>query len=220
MQLYLREHRKTGMKYLGYSNDAVQREKTYTLDSTVWGKHLQEFGVDFSTKILLETDDQELLTKTAIAYSIANQIWDNPKFANQQLENARPGHVKAEFWSKEMIRTHQENAKDPVIRKKMSVAMRGKTKSEEHRRKLSIAKTGIFPSEETRRKRSISMLGKNAGEKSSSFGKVSARDLRTGKTLKVSKEEFHRRDYYVGVTSKKPNYKKENNDKSRKCSTH
>ncbi len=116
MQLYLRKHNVTGMKYLGYANDHERR--VYRGEGIRWTQHLDEFGYDYSTEILYDGEDQELLSNHAIAYSLVHKIWDNPEYANQMMENGKPGNVKKRWQSKEIIENKKntlfELANDPV----------------------------------------------------------------------------------------------------------
>ncbi len=135
MQLYLRKHNVTGMKYLGWSKDPNARN--YEDRESVWSKHLKEHGNDYTTEILFESEDPNEVTTRAVGYSIANQIWDNPKFANQMLENARTGSVTKRWRSKEMnaklAQREQDIKNDPVkseARRKNQSASQTKAQAE------------------------------------------------------------------------------------------
>ncbi len=193
MQLYLKTHSKTGMKYFGYSKNAEKRN--YRGDSALWSRHLKEHGYDFKTELLFESEDEQLLTHMAVGYSIANQIWCNPEYANQQLENARPGNTTKRFWSKEFHEsmcgenhafygkhhTEESNQKRSEALKGENSPMFGIPKSEETCQKISDANKGGQMGEnnhmyggthtpEARQKISDANKGKHTGKDNNFYG--------------------------------------------------
>ncbi len=143
MQLYLHKHKigldgsNKGTKYLGYSKKEETRCYLVEKNKTVWTKHLDKYGHDFSTEILYSGDDQELLESHAMAYSLVHKIWDNPLFANQMMEIGKPGGVKARWQSKKTLKKRSKSSTgfqkelqaDPIKAKikadKVSLAQKG-----------------------------------------------------------------------------------------------
>ena len=80
IKLYLKVHNKTGLKYLGKTEQADAH--TYTGSGTYWKRHLSKHGNDYSTTILFETDDKELFKTVAQYYSNKFDVVNNKEFAN------------------------------------------------------------------------------------------------------------------------------------------
>ncbi len=128
MTVYLRTHT-TGLKYFGYTN--AKQPRYYKTDNNPWGQHLTEHGNTYSTRTLLETNDQLAASLFCIHYSLKHNIWNNPEYANQIMENGLPGNkgVKKNCFSKEYL-------------KKMSDVKIGRPVSKETRLKISKATQG------------------------------------------------------------------------------
>ncbi len=122
-KLYINTHNITGLKYVGTAKDIENRIVGYKRDNTVWSRHLDKYGYDFKTEVLyeLESDDKNSLRKFSnicINFSLLNDIHTNPDFANQMVENGKPGSVKKEWRSEESKFKLEEHAKN--IMKNMS----------------------------------------------------------------------------------------------------
>ncbi len=107
MKIYLRTHPidsaggNKGWKYFGYTkHDDVNKRTAYNTDNSLWGKHIQQYGNNYTTEILLETKDQFEATLFCINYSLEHCIWNNPEYANLEMENGLPGRSKKKFWNK------------------------------------------------------------------------------------------------------------------------
>lgn len=83
--LYVKTHRKTGLKYLGQTS---QDPFKYPGSGVDWGAHLKEFGNDVHTDILLQTTDKSERNRLGRYYSalwhvvtaaddFGNKIWAN-----------------------------------------------------------------------------------------------------------------------------------------------
>lgn len=83
--LYVKTHRKTGLKYLGQTS---QDPFKYLGSGVDWGSHLKEFGNEVDTEILLQTSDREERNRLGRYYSalwhvvtaaddFGNKIWAN-----------------------------------------------------------------------------------------------------------------------------------------------
>ena len=83
--LYVKTHRKTGLKYLGQTR---QNPFTYPGSGADWVAHLETYGNDVSTEILLQTESQHQRNEAGRYYSeffriltavdnFGNRIWAN-----------------------------------------------------------------------------------------------------------------------------------------------
>lgn len=111
--LYIKTHKKTGLKYLGQTK---QNPLKYRGSGTVWNTHIKKYGMAHHTEILLQTTNWEELKYYGRYYSTyynivnaqddfgnkiwANKIpetggggtigtWDNPEWKQQRLEQIR-----------------------------------------------------------------------------------------------------------------------------------
>lgn len=64
MYLYVKTHKTTGLKYLGKT--VSKDPHSYPGSGTVWRRHLDKHGYDYTTEILLETDNAEELKEQGI----------------------------------------------------------------------------------------------------------------------------------------------------------
>ena len=160
INLYLKTHNKTGVKYFGKtSNDPFK----YRGSGKYWSRHLKTHGNDVTTEIVQSFKDHEfdLAEQFAIEYSINNNIVDSKEWANLMIENTKDGLAKGTKFSEE-------------TRKKMSISQMGNTAtkgsklSEDHKRKIGLAQTGNKHSEEAKKKMSEKARGRepwNKGKK-------------------------------------------------------
>lgn len=153
--LYLKES-PLGLKYLGKCIN--KNPYKYIGSGKYWKLHLQKHGFssdDIKTEILLETEDLNLLKKTALYYSELWEVDKNEKFANLKPETGVGGgeHMrgipKSEEWKKKM----SQRVRRPEEGEKISRALTGKKLSKEHIEKLKISHIGIKYSKETNKKR-------------------------------------------------------------------
>lgn len=86
--LYKKTHNKTGLKYLGKTQ---QDPYKYKGSGTYWTRHLAIHGNDVSTEILLETEDPNELKQVGIYYSTLWNVVDSDEWANLKLENGDGG---------------------------------------------------------------------------------------------------------------------------------
>jgi hypothetical protein len=77
--LYLKTHNKTGLKYLGKTE---QDPFIYKGSGYLWKRHLSKYGNDVTTEILLETDNKEEIKKVGIYYSDLWNVVESNDFAN------------------------------------------------------------------------------------------------------------------------------------------
>jgi len=89
MYLYVKTHNKTGLKYLGKT--VSKDPHKYPGSGTVWRRHLEKHGYDYTTEILLETDSKEELTEYGIYYSNLWNIVESTEWANLKKESGDGG---------------------------------------------------------------------------------------------------------------------------------
>lgn len=87
--LYVKTHNKTGLKYLGKT--VSKDPHKYPGSGTIWRRHLDKHGYDYSTEILLETDSKEHLTEKGIYYSNLWKIVESKEWANLKPESGDGG---------------------------------------------------------------------------------------------------------------------------------
>ena len=86
--LYLKTHNKTGLKYLGKT---VTDPYTYLGSGKRWRQHLAKHGNDITTKVLLETEDNQELATVGLYYSNLWNIVEDQSFANMRPETGDGG---------------------------------------------------------------------------------------------------------------------------------
>jgi len=109
--LYIKTHKKTGLKYFGYTK---QNPYTYYGSGSDWKKHLTKYGYMIDTEVLLQTDDKAVLIHWGIFYSrlwnivsaqddYGNKIWANKIPETGSGSGRKQGSIMSED-SKELIR--------------------------------------------------------------------------------------------------------------------
>lgn len=88
-KLIIKVHNKTGLKYLCFTRK--KDHISYSGSGTDWLKHLLIFGFDFSTELLLETNNFEEFKKFAIEKSLEYNIVNSPDWANKKIEEGDGG---------------------------------------------------------------------------------------------------------------------------------
>ena len=134
MYLYVKTHIKTGLKYLGKTTNKDPHK--YPGSGTVWRRHLDKHGYEYTTEILLETDSKEELTEKGIYYSHLWNVVDSKEWANLKPESGDGGDMSmVSAWQE--ARKNQEKLigeknpyygkkHTPEIRKKISENSKGK----------------------------------------------------------------------------------------------
>lgn len=85
--LYVKTHNKTGLKYLGKTT--ANDPHAYPGSGLIWKGHLKKHGRDYSTEILLETEDPAELKKTGQYYSNLWNVVESDEWANLQPEEGQ-----------------------------------------------------------------------------------------------------------------------------------
>ena len=89
--LYIKTHNITGLKYFGKTN---RNPHEYKGSGTYWKRHIKIHGDDITTEIYAQIDEiteTELLTNTAISFSIDNNIVKSTEWANLMIEDGLSG---------------------------------------------------------------------------------------------------------------------------------
>lgn len=108
--LYIKTHRKTGLKYLGKTKkDPYQYEGSGTL----WLHHIKKHGNDVATEILKECKDNSEVKEWGLYYSNLWNIVERAEWANLKPELGEGGSVPG-IPSKYKGKTYEEIQQDPV----------------------------------------------------------------------------------------------------------
>lgn len=180
--LYIKTHRKTGLKYLGKTS--AENPYTYPGSGKRWRAHLDKYGYEFDTEILLESNDPDVIKEAGIHYSNLWNIVENVKWANLKPESGDGGTFVHTEESKIKIgnasrgkpspyrgKTYEEIQKDDTKARKrkekqsnwmkISNPFKGKTHTEETKIKMKeAAQTRMQLSEEERQQTWGKLKGK------------------------------------------------------------
>lgn len=126
--LYIKTHRKTGLRYFGKTIEADP--VAYKGSGTYWRRHLLKHGSDFDTEIYLQSEDIDYINREALRFSRAYNIVNSDLWANLIEENGLDGLPPGLSFTKE----HREN---------LAKAHTGKVHSEEQCKKMSNAMKGM-----------------------------------------------------------------------------
>lgn len=135
----------------------------YKGSGVYWSRHIKKHGYDVTTEILLETTDKDELIKKGVEYSILYNIVEDDSWANLKIEEGdggdtskTPGYIDYRN-SERFVEVNKESSErmkinNPMFNQetvakvfsgdigdKISKALTGKAKSEEHKEKLRIA---------------------------------------------------------------------------------
>lgn len=151
--LYVKTHRRTGLKYLGKT---IRDPYTYKGSGTVWLRHIKKHGNDVDTKIVFSTDDKEELKQKGVYYSKLWNITESSDWANLKPEEGDGGDTFSG-------RKH----KPETISIMKEKASKRPSPSRETRQKISEAKIGVsitLPprTEEHCKNLSLSLKGKKS----------------------------------------------------------
>ena len=166
--LYIKTHRKTGLKYLGKT---VQDPFVYPGSGIRWLRHVRKHGNDVNTEILKECKNNEEVKTWGSYYSDLWQVVDNPEWANLKPELGEGGSIKGRPGNTKGL-TYEEIQKDTKAaqqrRENHSKLMKehnpfkGKVHSAESKNKMSeVRKTKIANLSDEERKQ---LLGHNKGK--------------------------------------------------------
>jgi hypothetical protein len=180
--LYVKTHRKTGLKYLGKTSRTDPY--SYTGSGKRWLSHLNKHGYDFDTEILLETTDPIKIIEAGLYYSNIWNVVKDSKWANMKPESGDGGTFVHTATAKKKISelqlgrpsplkgmTYESIQKDPdraLKRKELhrewmikNNPYRGKNHSNQTRKKMSeSASKRMEISEEERKEKWGKLKGK------------------------------------------------------------
>jgi hypothetical protein len=108
--LYVKTHRKTGLKYLGKTSSSDPH--AYHGSGGIWKSHLTEFGIDYDTEIIRECQTNQELSEWGRYYSELWNVVESPDWANQIPETGGGGNHTPE--RKELFRQQQLGRKKPT----------------------------------------------------------------------------------------------------------
>jgi len=123
--LYVKTHRKTGLKYLGKTTSLDPY--SYHGSGGIWKKHLKEHGIDYDTEIIRECQTNQELSQWGRYYSELWNVVASSDWANQIPETGG-GHC------------------GPDAARKISATLKGRKKpprTNEHKQNLSKSTKGI-----------------------------------------------------------------------------
>ncbi len=152
--LYLKTHKQTKLKYLGYTNKNPHK---YKGSGTYWKRHLKIHGENVLTKILLRTQKKEEIVKLGLYFSKRWNIVDSPRFANLKLETGDGGRMP---WDKECrakvaLYWNEEN------RKKVGERMSKEIRTEQWKNNIRRGLIGKPLSDDRKKKISKTLTGKS-----------------------------------------------------------
>lgn len=142
MYLYVKTHNKTGLKYLGKT--VCKDPHKYPGSGTVWIRHLKKHGYDYTTEILLETDNKEELVTQGIYYSNLWNIVESTEWANLKKESGDGGDMSmCPAWQEAMDKKEKLiGEKNPMYGKPCHYKMTSEEK-QEWKENIRKATTGV-----------------------------------------------------------------------------
>ena len=93
--LYVKTHKKTGLKYLGKT---MYDPFTYKGSGVYWLTHFKEYGEEHDTKIIQECQTKEELREWGIYYSNLWQVVKSSEWANKKVEVGDGGSAPDMLW--------------------------------------------------------------------------------------------------------------------------
>ena len=122
MYLYLKQHRSTGLKYLGVTNQDDPHQ--YEGSGQHWKSHIKVHGDNVDTTILME-GDKETIGAEGLRLSLLWDIVESKEFANKTEERGQGGDTG--YRRPTGVYTHSEETKKKIARHGAENAMYGKT---------------------------------------------------------------------------------------------
>ena len=125
--LYVKTHKKTGLKYLGQT---TRDPYSYLGSGIRWTRHLKKHGNDITTEVIGEYSNKRELKEQGIYYSTLWNVKESIEWANLVEESGMGGDLRSG-------KIHTEKTK-----RKISESKKGTRLSEETKRKISAATKG------------------------------------------------------------------------------
>lgn len=185
--LYVKKHRKTGMKYLGYtSKDNVNQ---YTGSGKYWLKHLAKHGSDcVVTHILFESENRDLVALWGVFFSDLYNVVESDEWANLIVENTRgPSSADATRMRLEQVKngTHQWLGENNPSKKMVADGTHHLLGGEIARKLVADGKHHFCDADKQKE-----MAQKKVKAGTHNFFMVSCVD-KEGKRIMIPKEEYH-----------------------------
>lgn len=93
--LYIKTHNKTGLKYLGKTT--AKDPHKYKGSGKMWTDHCSKHGFDYSTEVLLQTDNKDDIRAEGIRLSCLWNIVESKEWANLKIEEGDGGITSGSF---------------------------------------------------------------------------------------------------------------------------
>jgi len=104
--LYVKTHNETGLKYLGKTTSKDPHK--YSGSGKYWKRHLKKHGSDYTTEILLSTENEKEIKETGLFFSKLWNVVKSSEWANLKEESGDGGwdHInnKGKFVTEETRR--------------------------------------------------------------------------------------------------------------------
>jgi hypothetical protein len=107
--LYIKTHKKTGLKYFGKTTKKDPHK--YTGSGKYWLRHLKTHGNDVYTEIVGTFESLKECTEFAINFSRLHNIVESTEWANLRMENGTDGAPVGNCFSTETIKKMSESKK-------------------------------------------------------------------------------------------------------------
>ncbi len=170
--LYIKTHNTTGLKYLGKTS---KDPYSYIGSGKYWLRHLQKYGADISTEILLETNDPNELKEYGLYYSTLFNVVASNEWANLKPESGDGGMVTPEIIQK-ILETKKANGYvvSDETKIKISNSLKGNKRTKESIQKTAEKLKGCKRSNEFK----TNLSNKRKGELNPYYGKKHSDDVR------------------------------------------
>jgi hypothetical protein len=140
--LYVKTHRKTGLKYLGKT---TQDPYKYKGSGKYWKLHLNKHGEEHDTTILHECKSNAEIMELGLHYSTLWNVVESQEWANLKPEYGDGGSLKGHTKSVESVAKrsgdNHPNKKESV-RNKIRTSKTGSILSESHRANIAKGERG------------------------------------------------------------------------------
>lgn len=156
--LYIAEHNTTGLKYFGKTNryfNQLELQEKYHGSGTRWKNHLKKHGDDVTMKIYGIFDKSEV-ESIALKFSMDYDIVESNEWANLVVENGLSGGSQGSGEQNPCFgRKHNQQTRGIISKRltgkiipketrlKISKALCGNQKSEEHKNNMKKPKSNI-----------------------------------------------------------------------------
>ncbi len=199
MNLYVKTHNVTGLKYLGKT---VQDPYTYEGSGKYWKLHINKHGYDVTTEILGSYDDKKDLKVMGEFYSKIWDIVESDQWANLK-EECGDGGAQTDLevleklgrswrgkpaWNKGLLWNDETKKKMSIAKKGKPTWNKGKTDiySEDTKKKMGLSNKGKKRSDETKRKIGQAQIGRKFSEetkekmKQAAYRRIEAKGINHG----------------------------------------